>query len=121
MRNGGGGKDRVVLLVGKEGKQRGGDMRETDEKNDWRDERGREEGERRDEKEWSKTNNDENSKCKKTPKTNNHSKRGSYGKWKDKFRWRRRRKRLNIWEEKNCDDRVAKHLTQQRLWTNSQM
>lgn len=35
------GKDRVVLLVGKEGKQRGGDMRETDEKNEWRDERGR--------------------------------------------------------------------------------
>lgn len=33
------GKDRVVLLVGKEGKQRGGDMRETDEKNEWRDER----------------------------------------------------------------------------------
>lgn len=55
------------------------------------------------------------------PKTNNHSKRGSYGKWKDKFRRRRSRKRLNIREEKNCDDRVAKHLTQQRLWTNSQM
>lgn len=44
MRNGGRGKDRVVLLVGKEGKQRGGDMREIDEKNEWRDERGREEG-----------------------------------------------------------------------------
>lgn len=36
--------------------------------------------------------------AKKKPKTNNHSKRGSYGKWKDKFRQRRSRKRLNIRE-----------------------
>lgn len=48
-------------------------------------------------------------------------KEAAMGKWKDKFRQRRSRKRLNIREGKNCDDRVAKHLTQQRLWTNSQM
>lgn len=59
------GKDRVVLLVGKEGKQRGGDMQETDEKNDWRVERRQRRRERRGKKEWSKTNNDKNSKCKK--------------------------------------------------------
>lgn len=97
-------------------------MRETDEKNEWRDERGREEGKGGARRNGQRQITIRIANVKKNkPKTNNHSKRGSYGKWKDKFRRRRSRKRLNIREGKNCDDRVAKHLTQQRLWTNSQM